>query len=125
MDDLFKTEPAAPLAELLDRSHGSDEHARALATQAAKVDDPALTPSAQVLASMTAHQESFAAFALRQSQLHADYLRKEPLPAEEQARFDALARASLEEQSRLEQQEVGDFDLFVGAYQASILAISN
>ena len=24
-----------------------------------------------------------------------------------------------------EQQEVGDFDLFVGAYQASILAISN
>ena len=115
----------APLAELLDRSQGSDEHARALATQAAKVDDPALTPSAQVLASMTAHQESFAAFALRQSQLHADYLRKEPLPAEEQARFETLARASLEEQARLEQQEVGDFDLFVGAYQARILAISN
>ncbi|MDU9392518.1 glutamate--cysteine ligase [Pseudomonas sp. zfem002] len=115
----------APLAELLDRAHGGDEHGRALATQAAKVDDPALTPSAQVLASMTENQESFARFALRQSQLHADYLRGQRLPADEEARFEAMTRTSLEEQARLEQQEVGDFDLFVGAYQASILAISN
>ncbi|MFD2645771.1 glutamate--cysteine ligase [Pseudomonas japonica] len=115
----------APLAELLDRAHDSDEHARALATQAAKVDDPALTPSAQVLASMTENQDSFARFALRQSQLHADYLRGQRLSADEEARFEAMTRTSLEEQARLEQQEVGDFDLFVGAYQASILAISN
>lgn len=115
----------APLAELLDRAHGSDEHVRALQAQAAKVDDPSLTPSAQVLASMTENQESFARFSLRQSELHAEYLRSEPLPVDEQARFETLARKSLEEQAELEQQEVGDFDLFVGAYQASILAISN
>ncbi|WP_175652933.1 glutamate--cysteine ligase [Pseudomonas sp. Marseille-P9899] len=118
-------ERIAPLAELLDRAHGGDEHARALHVQTAKVDDPSLTPSAQVLASMTEHQESFARFSLRQSQLHAEFLRSEPLPADEQARFEALARKSLEEQAELEKQEVGDFDLFVGAYQASILAISN
>ena len=116
----------APLAELLDRSHASDEHAKALAAQAAKVSDPSLTPSAQVLASMTEHKESFSRFSLRQSQAHADYLRGTPLSSEAQQRFEALARESLEAQATLEREEdVVDFDLFVGAYQASILAISN
>ncbi|MCO7514405.1 glutamate--cysteine ligase [Pseudomonas guariconensis] len=115
----------APLAELLDRAQGGDGHAKALAAQQAKIDDPALTPSAQVLARMTEREESFVRFALRQSQAHAETFREQPLPAERQQAFDTLARQSLAEQARLEQQEVGDFDLFVGAYQASILAISN
>ena len=48
-----------------------------------------------------------------------------PLSAEEQAKFEERARSSLAQQAELEQNEVGDFDVFVGAYQASILAISN
>ncbi|WP_449430659.1 glutamate--cysteine ligase [Pseudomonas putida] len=115
----------AALAELLDQANGGDEHARALRSQQAKIDDPALTPSAQVLARMTEHDESFIKFSLRQSQLHAQVFREQPLSAERQQAFETLARESLAEQSRLEQQEVGDFDLFVAAYQASILAISN
>ncbi|MDF0734123.1 glutamate--cysteine ligase [Pseudomonas entomophila] len=114
-----------PLAELLDQANGGQEHAQALRTQQAKVDDPELTPSAQVLARMTEHDESFIEFSLRQSRLHAKNFREQPLPAARQQAFEALARESLAEQTRLEQQEVGDFDLFVGAYQASILAISN
>ena len=113
------------LAELLDRAQGGDEHAKALEAQQAKVDDASLTPSAQVLARMAEHDESFIEFSLRQSQNHAETFREQPLPAERQQAFETLARNSLAEQSRLEQQEVGDFDLFVGAYQASILAISN
>ena len=74
---------------------------------------------------MAEHDESFIEFSLRQSQNHAETFREQPLPAECQQAFETLARNSLAEQSRLEQQEVGDFDLFVGAYQASILAISN
>ncbi|MFB4391670.1 MULTISPECIES: glutamate--cysteine ligase [unclassified Pseudomonas] len=114
-----------PLAELLDQANGGQEHAHALRAQQAKVDDPELTPSAQVLARMTEHDESFVQFALRQSQLHAEHFREQPLSAAQQQAFQTLARESLAEQARLEQQEVGDFDLFVGAYQASILAISN
>ena len=113
------------LAGLLDRAQGGNAHAKALEAQQAKVDDPELTPSAQVLARMTEHDESFVKFSLRQSRLHAESFREQPLPAERQQAFETLARESLAEQSRLEQQEVGDFDLFVGAYQASILAISN
>jgi hypothetical protein len=77
----------APLAALLDQSHGGDAHSKALDAQLAKVSDPSLTPSAQVLAAMAEHKESFAQFSLRQSQAHAEFFRSEPLPAEEQARL--------------------------------------
>jgi glutamate--cysteine ligase len=118
-------ENIAPLAALLDQSHGGDAHSKALDAQMAKVRDSSLTPSAQVLAAMAEHKESFAQFSLRQSQAHAEFFRSEPLPAAEQARFEELARSSLAQQVELEKNEVGDFDVFVGAYQASILAISN
>ncbi|MBK4994640.1 glutamate--cysteine ligase [Pseudomonas sp. S37] len=113
------------LADLLDQAQGFDEHAKALDAQQAKVDDAALTPSAQVLARMTEHDESFVQFSLRQSRIHAETFREQPLSQEQQQAYETLARESLAKQSELEQEEVGDFDLFVGAYQASILAISN
>ena len=118
-------EKIAPLAALLDQSHGGDAHSKAVDAQLAKVKDPSLTPSAQVLAAMAEHKESFSQFSLRQSEAHAQFFRSEPLSAEEQAAFEARARSSLLAQQELEQHEVGDFDLFVGSYQASILAISN
>ncbi|MDD1012385.1 glutamate--cysteine ligase [Pseudomonas rubra] len=119
-------ERIAPLAKLLDRSHGSDEHAKALQAQHAKVSDPSLTPSAQVLASMIEHKESFSRFALRQSQVHAEFFRAQALPAEQQQGFETAARESLAAQAKLEREEEKvDFDLFVSGYQASILAISN
>jgi glutamate--cysteine ligase len=118
-------EKIAPLAALLDQSQGINEHSQALDAQLAKIKDSSLTPSAQVLATMQERKESFAQFSLRQSEVHAEYFRSEPLPADEQARFEELARSSLAQQAELEQNEVGDFDVFVGSYQASILAISN
>ncbi len=110
-----------PLAGLLDQSHGGEAHSQALQSQRAKLDDPALTPSAQVLAQLQ-QGESFTQFALRQSKQHAEYFRSQPLSAEQQARFEAAARQSLREQAELEAQEEGDFDSFAAAYQASILA---
>jgi glutamate--cysteine ligase len=118
-------EQIAPLAAMLDQSLGINEHSQALDAQLAKVKDSSLTPSAQVLAAMSERKESFAQFSLHQSQVHAEHFRSEPLKAEEQTRFEELARSSLAQQAELEQNEVGDFDVFVGSYQASILAISN
>ncbi|KIH80941.1 glutamate--cysteine ligase [Pseudomonas batumici] len=118
-------EKIAPLAALLDSSHGGDSHSKALDEQFAKVQDPSLTPSAQVLASMTQHKESFAQFSMRQSLAHAEFFRSQPLSPQEQTGFEEAARQSLAQQAELEQNEVGDFDVFVGSYQASILAISN
>ncbi|CAD5105849.1 glutamate--cysteine ligase [Zestomonas carbonaria] len=114
----------APIAELLDRQHGGDGHAQALAAQRAKLEDPSLTPSAQVLAEMQAHGESFAQFALRQSQAHEEYFRATPLNGGQQAAFEAMAAQSLAEQAELEAQPRGDFDAFVAAYQASIIGLA-
>ena len=118
-------ENIAPLAALLDQSHGGDAHSNALDEQLAKIKDVSQTPSAKVLASMTEHKESFAQFSMRQSLAHAEFFRSQPLSAEDQAAFEEKARKSLLEQTEIEQTEEGDFDLFVASYQASILAISN
>jgi len=117
-------EQIRPLAELLDQCHGSEAHLKALQAQQAKVDDPSLTPSAQVLAQLQQGQ-SFTAFALHQSQLHAAFFRSQPLSADAQAAFEASVAQSLHQQAELEAHEEGDFDSFAAAYQASILAVAN
>ncbi|TXR41271.1 glutamate--cysteine ligase [Ectopseudomonas mendocina] len=112
-----------PLAELLDRSQGSGAHVEALAQQQAKVADVEMTPSAQVLAILRQGQ-SFTDFALQQSLRHAEYFRAQPLSPERQEAFEKAAHRSLAEQAELEAQPKGDFDAFVAAYQASILALA-
>lgn len=114
----------ARVADLLDRSHGGSVHADALAAQRAKVDDARLTPSARVLDALREHRESFVGFALRQSRAHAEYFRERPLSEAEMAEYEAQVQQSLAEQEELERTQVGDFDTFVEAYQASILGIA-
>ncbi|MBF7730075.1 glutamate--cysteine ligase [Pseudomonas sp. N040] len=110
----------ADTARLLDQAHASTEHASALQAQRDKVADAALTPSAQVLAVLRQRQESFQQFALRQSQEHARYFRRQPLSSDQQQAFEALARQSLAEQAAIEHSDAQPFDAFVAAYQASI-----
>ncbi|CAG9240302.1 Glutamate--cysteine ligase [Paraburkholderia tropica] len=108
-------------AALLDAAKGGDEHARALAAQRAKLADASLTPSARVLKTMREQQQSFLQFALVQSERHAAYFLSRPLDAEATAQFEALARESLDQQAKLEREEVGSFDAFVAAYRAYTL----
>ncbi len=114
-------EKILPLAALFDQNQDSHAHRQAVQAQQAKVANPSLTPSAQVLAQLQ-QGLSFTEFALQQSKLHAEYLRSEPLSAEQQAAFEARAAQSLQEQAELEANDDGDFDSFAAAYQASILA---
>jgi glutamate--cysteine ligase len=108
-------------AAVLDALHGGDEHARSLAAQRAKLADASLTPSARVLATMRDNQQSFLQFALTQSERHAADFLSRPLDSQAMAQFEALARTSLEEQAKLEREEVGSFDAFVTAYRAYTL----
>ena len=114
-----------PVAQMLDRAEGGDGHAKALAAQRAKVEDPELTPSARVLSEMRLRGETFTQFSLRQSEAHAAYFRSNPLDVEQQARFEAMAQESIDQQAETERQDEGDFDTFVAAYQASILSVAN
>ena len=113
----------APIAGLLDAAHGGNAYHTALQLQQRKVEDVALTPSAQVLAELQQRGERFRDFALRQSKAHAATFASAPLSAAEQQAFEEQARRSLDEQAELEAAPAGDFDTFVAAYQASILGI--
>ena len=111
----------APVAALLDEQHNeSGVHAASMAAQAAKIANPALTPSARVLDEIRALGSS-AAFGLRQSELHAAYFRESPLMPAEEAMFEEMAAASMAEQLALEMTQTGSFDDFVGAYNTSTL----
>jgi glutamate--cysteine ligase len=110
-----------PVAELLDSEHNyQGSHVEALQAQQAKVANPDKTPSARVLEEVRA-LGSFARFGLRQSELHAEAFRAEPLMPAEVALFDEEARASLDEQARIEDGDSGSFDDFVAAYNSSTL----
>jgi len=110
-----------PVAALLDDQHNDDGvHAASLAAQQAKIDNPALTPSARVLDEVRAIGSS-AAFGLRQSALHAAYFRDSALMPAEEAMFDELAATSRTEQAAIEAAPGPDFDDFVAAYNGSTL----
>jgi len=112
------------VAELLDRSHGGDEHARAVAAQQAKVADSSLTPSARVLDELQRNGESFSQFALRQTRQHADDFRSRALSDADMAWFDEAARSSLAQQAQVEAADTQDFDSFVEDYQRSLTSLT-
>jgi len=70
---------------------------------------------------MREKQQSFLEFGLEQSEAHAAHFRARPLPADVAKEFEELATQSLEEQAKLEREEVGSFDAFVAAYRAYTL----
>lgn len=108
-------------AAALDAAAGTDEHARAVAMQRAKLADASLTPSARVLHAMREQQQGFLQFSLAQSEQHAAFFRERPLDAAATAQFEALAAQSIEEQAKMEREEAGSFDAFVAAYRAYTL----
>ena len=106
-------------AKLLDDSYASTEHAEALNRQFEKLNNPDLTPSAQVLASMREQQCSFSQFALKQSLQHAQTLSTPALDAEQIALYQTLAEQSHQAQQAIEQQDNCSFDEYMADYFAS------
>ena len=104
-----------PLCEALERVRGGD-YGRVLAAQQAKVEDPDLTPSAQVLTQMRERAESFHSLARRHAEAHGRYFASLALSAERVARLDEEAAASLARQAALEATDDVDFTTFLDRY---------
>ena len=105
-------------ATVLDQQRGGEAHAAALHAQRIKLHSPARTPSAQVLAEIRHNGGSFERFALEQSQKHAAKFRSRPPSVEELSFFQTLAQTSLDEQAKMEREQVGDFDAFITDYRS-------
>lgn len=105
-------------AELLDNSYGITEHSEALRKQVDKLNNPSLTPSAQVLASMREQHCSFSQFALKQSLQHLQTLSSPALDANKTAHYEELARQSHQAQEEIEKQPQCSFDEFMEDFLA-------
>ncbi len=107
------------VCELLDEGDAQRPYSTALETQAAKVGNVALTPSARTLAEMRTNEESFFDLALRMSRLHKAYFLDLYSPNERrQDEFAAQAQQSLEAQARLESENVTPFDVYLQKFFA-------
>ena len=99
---------------MFDRGDRSKPYSAALAVQAAKIENVALTPSARMLAELESTGESFFDLALRMSRLHKEYfLALYPPNVERQAEFRAEADESLRAQAAVEAGGQGEFRAFL------------
>ena len=107
------------ICEMLDAGDAQRPYSAALAVQVAKLDDPALAPSAKLVTELRATGESFFDLALRTSATHKAYFRDlhAPDPARI-AQFAAETAESLQRAEALERAPQGDFDAFLAAYLA-------
>ena len=107
----------AQLAAQLDAALGGGAYRDAQAAAAAKLADPALTPSARVLATMAErHANSYTGFALERSRRHREALAALPLPAAAAQRFAAMAKESLALQQRIEARDKLPFEAWRRQY---------
>ena len=107
------------ICELLDHGDPERPYSQALATQAAKLEDVALTPSARLMAELASTGESFFDLALRMSRTHKAYcLDLYPPNNERLAELAAQAEESLARQRAIESSDHGTFEEYLSHYFA-------
>jgi glutamate--cysteine ligase len=114
------------IAEALDTAQGTHAHRDALAAAVAALDDPASLPSARVLREMQRDADSsYARFTLAQSHQHRRALQSEPLRAGEEARLASMAKASIEDQRKIEASDKLPFEAYRQAYLSHAMLRTN
>ena len=106
----------AKVADTMDAACGGTAYADSQRVQAAKVEDPGLTPSARILDEMGQRQLPFFHLAMQYSEEWARHFRERPLDAETLAHFEQASRDSHSKQARVEAADDMDFDSFLGHY---------
>jgi glutamate--cysteine ligase len=102
------------IAELFDTAYGGDSYQRSLAMQRAKIEDPSLTPSAQVLDAIQREQGLFN-FAMRQARENREFFKEPPTPSDI-AFFNQAATDSLAAQAVLEADTSTPFEAYLASY---------
>lgn len=108
----------AKTAAVMDEANGFSHHSYAVEQQRRSVQDPDLTPSAQVLEQLSASKLSYHDWMLQLSLKHKATLSQTPLDAVIQSRLDNEAITSLQEQASIEANTSVDFDTFLADYHA-------
>lgn len=104
--------------ELLDEIHQTKAYTQAVHAQQQKLEDPAKTPSAQVLAALDETGLEYTEWVLQKSREHKDEFKRN---AERSDIFENLSRraaGSIIEQQQLEMENASNFDDFLRNYLA-------
>ncbi|MBC5782096.1 glutamate--cysteine ligase [Ramlibacter sp. USB13] len=107
----------APIAALLDEVHGTTDYGDALRAAEALLHNPDMLPSARVLAAMAReHDNSFAQFTRAQSELAKAKLLRLPWTGGLQAKMEALASQSIQDQAEVEAADTMPFEQYRQQY---------
>ncbi|GMG86200.1 glutamate--cysteine ligase [Biformimicrobium ophioploci] len=110
-----------PIADMLDTAHDSGLHREAVSQQLAKVRGEVPTPAARILQELRQTGTTYFQWALSKAGEHRDYFHARPLDAAQQAEFEQLAEASLQQQARIEADDQGSFEDFLSQYYAQYI----
>lgn len=105
-------------AKVLDSAHGQSDYTAAVMAQQAKIDNPALTPSGQVMA-MVAEGKGFVEIAREQAAIHKSTYARRPVNQAFADELASLAVSSLREQAEMEASDTLGFEDFLQTYNKS------
>jgi glutamate--cysteine ligase len=111
-------------AALLDAQHGGHAYRDSVAAQRRRIADPALTPSAKLLAEMESSRSGFAALAMDYSQRWRQHFLDSALTAATQTRFAAMADASWAQHAAVEAAQELSFEEHLARYYAQYQELS-
>jgi glutamate--cysteine ligase len=105
-----------PICQALDLNENGQPYDNALKYAQTLIDQPDLTPSAQMLKAMSDHNASLGCFEIQQSRQHAAYFAQLPLDSTTKQTFITLAQDSHKKQQVLEESPQLPFDQFLAQY---------
>jgi glutamate--cysteine ligase len=104
------------VADILNNAHNENFYTDAIAAQMELIQDPSLTPSANVLDDIFNRDGSYYRFAKRKSEEHREYFLKRELSEHINQKIELVAEQSLQQQQELESVQDIDFDTFLDRY---------
>lgn len=111
------------VCEVLDKPENDNAYSDALRQQRELVEQPDMTPSARMLASMSGSDEGFFDFAFRMSQQHQAHFQSIKLSNEKIDIFDEQVKKSLQTQIDQEQSDNKSFSDYLANYFSQSLNI--
>lgn len=108
-----------PWSNLLGDVHSDDGYRASFEIQVARIKNPDETPSGQILQDLKSQGIPFFRLAMNQALQHRTAFRSRPLSNEVMQHYEALARASIEQQKDIESADSMSFDDYLANIAAS------